>query len=211
MGSLMPLGVGHTLLSTDTAWLWQPYLCFLAAMVAIGVYALAAPLVRTRWPRAVAAATAASAALLYGYVLWGGIKELSEAFLLILVSALLPVFLRAPGICSALPLAIAAAATVGVQSAAGAAWLAVPAVIAAVVLWRRRDRRESAWAAGALVVFALVLAIPTLSAATMWFGHTGAFTSSSEYGNLACNGRYRALDWSQISESGRPGTSAAGR
>jgi hypothetical protein len=198
MGSLMPLGVGHTLLSTDTAWLWQPYLSFLAAMVAVGIYVLAAPIVRARWLRALAAATAASAALLYGYALWGGIKELSEAFLLVLVSALLPAFLRAPGIRSALPLAVAAAATVGVQSAAGAAWLAVPAVIAAVVLWRRRDRRGSAWAAGALVVFALLLAIPTLSAATMWFGHTGAFTSGSEFGNLACNGVRQPLDWTQI-------------
>ena len=198
MGSLMPVGVGHTLLSTDTAWLWQPYLSFLAAMVAVGIYALAAPIVRRRWLRALAAATAASAALLYGYALWGGIKELSEAFLLVLVSALLPAFLRAPGIRSALPLAVAAAATVGVQSAAGAAWLAVPAVIAAVVLWRRRDRRGSAWAAGSLVLFALVFAIPTLSAATMWFGHTGAFTSGSEFGNLQCNGVRQPLDWTQI-------------
>ena len=31
MGSLMPLGVGHKLLGTDAAWLWQPYLCFLAS------------------------------------------------------------------------------------------------------------------------------------------------------------------------------------
>jgi hypothetical protein len=198
MGSLMPLGIGHTLLSTDTAWLWQPYLCFLAAMVAVGIYALAVPIVRRRWLRALAAATAASAALIYGYAMWGGIKELAEAFLLVLVSALLPAFLRAPGIRSALPLAIAAAATVGVQSAAGAAWLAVPAVIAAVVLFRRPDRRSSAWAAGWLVVAALVFAIPTLSAATMWFGHTGAFTSGSEFGNLACNGVKQPLSWAQI-------------
>jgi hypothetical protein len=198
MGSLMPLGVGHTLLSTDTAWLWQPYLSFLAAMVAVGIYALAAPIVRGRPLRALAAATAASAALLYGYALWGGIKELSEAFLLVLIAALLPAFLRAPGVRSALPLAIAAAATVGVQSAAGAAWLAVPALIAAVALARRPDRRASAWAAGGLVVAALVLAIPTLSAATMSFGHTGAFTSGSEYGNLACNGVRQPLDWTQI-------------
>jgi hypothetical protein len=85
-----------------------------------------------------------------------------------------------------------------VQSAAGAAWLAVPAVIAAVMLWRRPDRRGSAWAAASLVVFALVFAIPTLSAATMWFGHTGAFTSGSEFGNLQCNGVRQALDWPQI-------------
>jgi hypothetical protein len=193
MGSLMPLGVGHTLVGTDTAWLWQPYLSFLAAMVAIGLYALSAPIVRARPLRALAAATAASAALIYGYALWGGIKELAEATLLVLVAALLPSFLRAPRARSALPLAAAAAATVGVQSAAGAGWLAVPALIAVVVLWRRPDRRSAVGAAGALVVATLLLAIPTLSAATMWFDHTGAFTSGTELGNL-----YHALNWSQI-------------
>jgi hypothetical protein len=193
MGSLMPLGVGHTLLGTDTAWLWQPYLCFLAAMVAIALYALSAPLVRARWLRAVAAASAASAALIYGYALWGGIKELAEAALLVLIAALLPSFLRAPARLAVLPLAVAAAATVGVQSAAGAAWLAVPAVIAAVVLWRRPDRRSSVEAAGALIGATALLAIPTLSAATMWFNHTGAFTSGSELGNLD-----HPLAWWQI-------------
>jgi hypothetical protein len=193
MGSLMPIGVGHTLLKSDTAWLWQPYLCFLAAMVAVGVYVLAAPLVRGRALRAVAATAAASAALLYGYALWGGIKELAEAALLILVAALLPLFLRAPSPRAALPLAVTAAATMGVQSAAGVAWLAVPAVIAAVVLWRRPDRRGSLESAGALVGMTVVLAIPTLSAARMWFGHTGAFTSGTEFGNLL-----HALNWAQI-------------
>ncbi len=193
MGSLMPLGVGHTLLGTDTAWLWQPYLSFLAAMVAVGLYALSRPLVRARALRALAAATAASAALLYGYALWGGIKELAEAALLVLVAALLPAFLRAPGRRAALPLAVAAAATVGVQSAAGAGWLAVPAVIAAVVLWRLPDRRRSLEAAVALVVATVALAIPTLSAATMWLHHTSAFTSGDEFGNLL-----HRLDWWQI-------------
>jgi hypothetical protein len=193
MGSLMPLGVGHTLLGTDTAWLWQPYLSFLAAMVAVGLYVLSEPLVRAQPLRALAAATAASAALLYGYALWGGVKELAEAALLVLVAALLPAFLRAPGRRASLPLAVAAAATLGVQSAAGAVWLAVPAVIAAVVLWRRPDRRRSIEAAGSLVLATAILAIPTLSAATTWFAHTGAFTSGTELGNL-----FHALDWSQI-------------
>ena len=193
MGSLMPLGVGHTLLGTDTAWLWQPYLALLAAMVALGIYVLVEPLVRARPLRALVAVTAASAALLYGYSLWGGIKELAEAALLVLVAALLPLFLRAPGRRASLPLAVAAAATMGAQSAAGAAWLLVPAVIVGVVLWQRSDRRGSAEAAGALVIATGLLAIPTFSAATMWFNHTNAFTSGSELGNLR-----HALDWTQI-------------
>jgi hypothetical protein len=193
MGSLMPLGIGHKLLGADTAWLWQPYLCFLAAMVAVGLYVLVEPLVHSRPLRAFAATVAACAALLYGYALWGGIKELAQAVLLVLAAALLPVFLRRPGIRAALPLAVVAAATLGVQSAAGALWLVVPAVIVGVVLLRRPDRRASAIAGGALVALSVVLSIPTLAAATMWLGHTSAFTGGTELGNL-----YHALKWSQI-------------
>ncbi len=193
MGSLMPLGVGHRLVGQDTAWLWQPYLAFLAAMVALCIYVLAEPLVRARALRAIASVAAASAALLYGYALWGGIKELAEAALLVLLAALVPIFLRAPGRRVALPLAVVAAATVGVQSAAGAVWLLVPAAVVAVVLARRPDRRASLDAGVALVVESLALSIPTLAAATMWLHHSGAFTSGTELGNL-----YHALNWSQI-------------
>ena len=193
MGSLMPLGVGHELLGTDTAWLWQPYLCFLAAMIALGLYALVGAVVRSHPLRAFAAAVAAGSALLYGYSLWGGIEELAEAMLLVLVAALVPLFLKAPGRRAALPLAVAAAATVGAQSAAGAIWLLVPAVVVAVMLGRGRDRRRSLETGVALVVTTLVLAIPALAAARMWLGHTGAFTGDTELGNL-----YHQLDWSQI-------------
>lgn len=189
MGSLMPLGVGHKLLGTDTAWLWQPYLCFLAALVALGLYALAEPLVRARPLRAFAAATAAGAALLYGYSLWGGIKELAEAMLLVATAALLPGFLRAPSGRAALPPAVLAAATLGVQSAGGAVWLIVPALAAGGLLLGRRLYRT----AFVLVLATAALAIPTLAAATMWLHHTGAFTSGSELGNL-----YHPLNWTQI-------------
>jgi len=189
MGSLMPLGVGHKLLGTDTAWLWQPYLCFLAAMIALGLYVLAAPLVRARPLRAFGAAVAASAALLYGYALWGGIKELAMAMLLVLVAALLPVLLRAPTRRATLPLAACAAATLGAQSAAGALWLLVPAAVAGVVLLRRRAYEP----AGAMVLATAVFSIPTFAAATMWLNHTSAFTSGTELGNL-----YHPLDWAQI-------------
>ena len=193
MGSVMPVGIGHKLLGTDTAWLWQPYLCFLAAMVALGLYVLVEPVVRSRPLRAFAATVAASAALLYGYALWGGVKELAEAALLVLAAALLPVFLRRPGVRAALPLAVVSGATLGVQSAAGAVWLLVPAAIVGVVLFRRSDRRASAIAGGALVVGSAALAIPTLAAATMWLGHTGTFTGGSRLANL-----YHPLSWSQV-------------
>ncbi len=50
MGSLVPLGIGHQLVRTDAAWLWQPYLTFLAAMLALALYGLLAPIVRSSRP-----------------------------------------------------------------------------------------------------------------------------------------------------------------
>ena len=41
-GSLMPLGIGHQLLSYDLAWLYQPYLTFLAALLALTLYSVLA-------------------------------------------------------------------------------------------------------------------------------------------------------------------------
>ena len=50
-GSLMPLGVGHQLLAYDSAWLYQPYLAFLAAMLALTLYAVLEGTIPSR-PRA---------------------------------------------------------------------------------------------------------------------------------------------------------------
>jgi hypothetical protein len=89
-GSLMPLGIGHQLLSYDIAWLFQPYLAALAALLALALYAVLARVVPSRPLRALAVFVAAQPAILFGYALWGGIKELAGALLLALIAALLP-------------------------------------------------------------------------------------------------------------------------
>ena len=89
-GSLMPLGVGHQLTSYDVAWLFQPYLAFLAAMLALSLYAVLELAIPSRAWRGGAAFFAAQPAILFGYALWGGIKEVSGAYLLALISVLIP-------------------------------------------------------------------------------------------------------------------------
>ena len=81
VGAFPPLGIGHVLTGVDVAWLFQPYLCFLAAMLALGLYGLLSRLVESRPLRALSAFVAAQPALLYGYSLWGGVKELVTAAL----------------------------------------------------------------------------------------------------------------------------------
>ena len=139
----MLLGVGHGLTGIDSAWIFQPYLACCGAAVALGVYALAEPFVESPRVRALVAFLGAQPALLYGYSLWGGIKELTAAFLLVLGAALVARVLveatgdvRAP-CCRSLSRRPALIVTLG---AGAAAWV-VPALLGVVVVWVWRARR----------------------------------------------------------------------
>ncbi|HLK44526.1 MAG TPA: hypothetical protein VKT18_00995, partial [Acidimicrobiales bacterium] len=183
MGSLVPLGIGHVLVRTDTAWLWQPWLTVLAALLALALYGLLEPIVASRAWRALTAFVAGQAALLYGYVMWGGIKEVAAAMLLAAGCALVPSTLRAERARELVPFTVVGAAFVGVLSAGGALWvvpLAGAAVVWAIVQGGRRLFRLGPVLLAGLVV----LAIPTLSAARHWLHHTGAFGSGGELANL---------------------------
>jgi hypothetical protein len=185
-GSLMPVGIGHALLSYDLAWLYQPYLAFLGALVGLSVYELLRPLIPVPLLRAAAAFIAAQPAVLFGYSLWGGIKEVGGAALLALIAALVPWTLQAARLRAVLPLAFACATLVSVLSIPGAVWL-VPAIGAAIgiafVLGSRL--RPLLARAGVLAVSALVFAVPAVVAFWQWRSHLGAFHSSDELGNLA--------------------------
>ena len=63
---------------------WQPYLTVLAALLALCLYQLVAGIVRSPRLRAAVAFIGAQAALIYGYALWGGVKELAAAVLVAL-------------------------------------------------------------------------------------------------------------------------------
>ena len=88
LGAFMLPGVARALTGIDIAWVFQPYLACCAAAVALCLYALMAPLIASARMRALLSFLAAQSALLYGYSLWGGIKELTAAFLLVLGVAL---------------------------------------------------------------------------------------------------------------------------
>jgi len=183
-GSLMPLGLGHQLLAYDSAWLYQPYLTFLAALLALALYAVLARVVPSRPLRGAAAFVAAQPAILFGYALWGGIKELLGALLLALIAALLPWTLeQGRSARAALPLAAACAALVCVLSLPGAVWLGVPLLAAAIVVVRRPAPQlltRAGWFVGGLAV----LAIPAYVAAVDWIPRIGDFGKETNLGNL---------------------------
>ena len=189
VGSFLPLGIAHTLTDQDSAWLFQPYIAFLAAMMALALYALAASVVRSPWLRAVVAFLAAQPAILFGYSLWGGVKEVAGAWILVTVAALLvPVV---PSVKERLELraliapAVACAATLAILSVAGAAWLAPSLLLALGILIVTRGVREVIVPVVAFTVLGAILSIPPLLYASAFLDvGNQVLRSESELGNL---------------------------
>lgn len=191
-GAFPPLGVMHEVLRTDSAWLFQPYIAFLAAMVALALYTLTARVIESPALRALAACIATQPALLYAYLLWGGVKEAVSAALLVLVAALTPLALRegAPAR-SLLPLATAAAALMGALGFVGAVWLA-PILVPALVVGLRLRGAAFIRATAAFIVLAAIFSVPTLLLTRRFLdatglqpgGGSGGITMANDLGNL---------------------------
>jgi len=183
LGSLLPLGIGASLVGQDTAWVFQPYLAFLAALLGLSLYRLAGLVLVSRPARTVAAFLAAQAALLCGYSLWGGVKELAAAALLALAAALTSsVFSARRTALALLPLGFAAAALVGVLSIGAAVWLVPVVAVVATSLARGRSRLRPVTLLGAGVV----LLIPSLVVGRLILGENvlSSVRDTAELGNL---------------------------
>ena len=164
VGALVPLGVGGELLGQDYAWVWQPYLSLMGAMLALALYAATAQLGMSTRLRAGVAFVAAQPALLVGYVLWGGFKEVEAALLVVAVAVLsADAALRRPAGRQLVPLAVVSAAVLAVLSSGGGVWV-LPFLLPVAVVWLRADRaaaRSRILQLGAMVT---ALAIPAILA-----------------------------------------------
>src|SRR5919204_6060366 len=161
VGVFLPLGIGHVLTGQDSLWLYQPYLAVLAVMLSLALYEIAGGLFRSAWARALAVFIASQPALLFGYTMWGGVKELAAAWLIALLAALLVPALRAPSARRLVAPAVVTAATLGVLSYAGGVWLA-PLLIPAAYVLVRRGWEVAGRNAGIFAAMAIPLAIPSL-------------------------------------------------
>lgn len=195
LGSFIPLGVGRALVDMEAAWVFQPYLAVCGAMVALCGYALLAPAVASPRVRALAAFIAAQPALLYGYSLWGGIKELTLAFLVVLTAALaVDVFPRWDGRArEVVPLALAAGAVIDVFGPGGAVYVLPPLALVAVVwLWRTRSAsvlRGGLIRVASLAGLTLAFSLPILLILSEALSYETPFTGTqpgreAELGNL---------------------------
>jgi len=201
VGSFLPLGVGSKLVGMDIAWLFQPYIAFVAAMVGLSLYRLPARLVASPRVRAFVAFIATQAALIYGYAMWSGIKEMTSVALVTLFAALLPDAISARGpskwhaVRAVLPLAVTVAAELSALSVGGIAWL-LPAFALAATAAVRLSFRLLALKALALTIFVAILSVPALLTAEAFVRRetgTESLTSEAEIGNL-----FHPLSWLQF-------------
>jgi hypothetical protein len=202
LGSFIPLAVGHEMTGSDSAWLFQPYLALMAAMMSLVFYELARPVIEDVRVRTAVIFIAAQPALLVGYSLWGGIKEVATA-LVVSVLAATAIWLVGPGDWRSIRwttpgVIVSGAALIGVMGAGGAPWLA--AVILGVVLlmvarlvWQSRRPegidREMVKAylarAGVVTLGVALIGLPTVFAAGQLFSpNQGPLTNTTEMGNL---------------------------
>ncbi len=163
VGVFIPLGIGAELLGTDPAWLIQPYMAVFALLIALAVWSLAAPFVRSPGARAAIAALAAQPALLFGYYLWGGVKELAAAGLIATAAALVAHAVGRPGEPTRLVApAVVSGAVIGVLSGGGAVWLAPMLLVGGWALGRELPVRAMAGRAAAFALAIGFLALPVI-------------------------------------------------
>ncbi len=179
LGAFILPGVGRALVGQDIAWVFQPYMACCAAALSLCIYSLLEPVTSSPRFRALAAFLAAQSALLYGYELWGGVKELTAAFLLGLGVALTAVVLerRPQRWREALPLAVAAGALIQTLGVGAGGWL-VPAVAVLLGVWLWRERGARPWrsslrALGWLTAFTVVFVIPVWLVVGDFFSNKG--------------------------------------
>jgi len=176
LGVFAPLGGVANLTHVDPAWLLQPYLAFLAGVLALVIHHVLRRYVTASALRVVLVVLAATPALLLGYALWGGIKELALAPMFVVIALL------AVRRYSAAALATVAAAVLAVAGFSGLAWLIVPGLFWLVGTIRGRQWRSLAVAALGTVALSLPLLVLVRPADIR--NLAGFAASSNDIGNL---------------------------
>jgi hypothetical protein len=185
IGTLAPLGL------LNLPWLYQPFLSFLAASLALTLYVLVEPWVPSRPVRALIAFIACQPALVVSFALQGSIKELGAATMLPLTATLIALALRRHWPARAyVMIGIASAAALGALGPAAGAYLApLLLVLAAGWAWHLRRRgfsRSELLGAVAATLVAALLALPILgSASTAYSVNTATLQNKQDLGNLA--------------------------
>jgi len=185
VGAFIPWGASQDLVGGDLAWTFQPYLAYLAAMLSLCICSLLEGVLGDRRLRAFVAFVAAQPALLVGYSLWGGVKEVAIAFLIALAAALAPAALRdGTRWRDLVPLMVAGGALVGVASVAGLVWLGPMLAVLAALVWSRFGLGVAVRRAVPFVAGVAVLAIPVIATGGLLPPTSTPLTNQADAANL---------------------------
>jgi hypothetical protein len=186
VGVFLPLGIAVQLTGTDVAWALQPYMAFLGSVLALALWSLAGTFTKSAPWRALVAFIAAQPALLYGYVLWGGIKEIAGAALIASVAALVAAAAqrRRWEIPILVSLGLVCAAIVGVLSGGGAVWFAPPLGFALALAIRDLGLRGAARRGAGVAGLIVVACLPVIAAGGLVPPTSSPLTSGDAIGNL---------------------------
>jgi hypothetical protein len=181
VGVFLPLGIGRALVGQDVAWVIQPYMAYMGALLALGAWAVLEPLVKPAWLRFLAA----QSALLFGYYLWGGIKEMAAAAFIVSIAALAAFAIREWQTPRPLvPLAIMSAALIGILSGGGGVWLAPILLVVLVVFIRSLEVRDAAIRAVIFAAAVVILCLPVIIPGGLLPPTSSPLTSGTALGNL---------------------------
>jgi hypothetical protein len=186
IGGFVPMAVMSKISGQDVAFTLQPAMAVAASMLALLLFELSRRLVRGVGAAAAIAVVSSLSALLIGYYLWGGIKEL-------VMAALLPLGPILAGLLDEagwprrgwLALGLVIAAVIVVLGPGGALWAAPTLVPALFVVWRRFGWARALRLAMPVALFSLLLIIPVLIGPTGPFDPlNGGINESAGLGNL---------------------------
>jgi hypothetical protein len=185
VGAFLPLGIGRALVGQDVAWLIQPYMAWSAGAASLALWELASPVVRSRALRSLVSFLAALSALLLGYYLWGGVKEVAGAALVAAAAGLTGAAIRDRlSVRALIPLALVSAALIGVLSGGGGIWLAGLLVAALPFAARAVGVRRALGRATALVALIGLLCVPVLAPGGFLPPTSASLSSETALGNL---------------------------
>ena len=196
IGAFLPLGLGHALAGQDIAWLTDPWMAFNASVLAYTLHGAARRVLprAPSWQAALVASVAAGSTLLYGYYLWGGIKELVAATLIAGAAVATPLPLQGEHrVRAAIPLLVVIWGLVASLSPGGLIWIG-PGGLLLIALLALRPRVP--WLAAGAGGQSAAGAVPAAAAA------------SARTATPAASGRTPALEGSDA-EGTAPSATAA--
>jgi len=188
VGAFPDLGVVSQLLGIDSAFAIQPLMSVLAAGLGLALYAASEGVVRSGAWRAAIAVLATCSTLLFGYVMWGGLKEITLAVTLATCAVVVTQGRKddRPLLAQAAIFAVPMSAVLVVFGVAGAVYLAPLAVAELALVWRAYGWRRLPAAAGVFLGVFAVLSVPTwkLISLQIELARTSPLAAAADIGNL---------------------------